>query len=366
MFVFKIIIKGFIFPFFLSIISILSILLLGKMVPLVEFFVRSGASFYDLVKTFLLFMPVVMQFAIPISALFAMLIAFIRLTKDGEVIGLMAIGLRPERILYPVLLISGVIFFASLFISLHVLPLSKREAREFLKEVGQKSLSKGIVEGRFVELSRGLIFFTNKNRHNGKRLKGIFLWDARDEHSPLTVYAQKGSISSLGSDGLVLQLKNGVITQKDSASNKETLLLFKQYLLSIGVNNDNLRLTRGEMTIKGLKNMMRQPQLSPSKKRRYLSEMIRRFCLPFGAFLLCLSGAVIGIFFGKRGISQGIALGIIVFMAYYLLNTLCKNIFEAGNFPSSSILYIPNILFILINFWLWRLLFKKGPQEGVF
>ncbi len=358
----KLIVKEFLFPFGISLFSVLSILLLGRIVPLLEFFVRAGAGAGDLLKTVILFMPLFLQFALPMAGLFGLLICFVKLTQSNEVIGLFAIGIRPGAILRPVLLLSIFLFLSTLTISTTLVPHSKLVARQFLKDLGENKLYTGIPEGRFVELTKGLILFANKNRRQGKRLKGVFIWDYREKTNPYIVYAQKGTI--LGDESahsILLKLENGVIYRETKDLYTIDILTFKEYSLTVGFEATIHKKSRGEMKIGELMDNLRKKEISPQKRKKYVSELIRRFMLPVGAFLLSLLAAPLGIFFGRSGMSMGVALGIMSFLGYYLLTTLCTNLYETSAVGTAFILSLPNLILTALSIFLWRKLFKKGP-----
>ena len=358
----KLIVKEFLFPFGIALFSVLSILLLGRIVPLLEFFVRAGAGIGDLLKTVMLFMPLFLQFALPMAGLFGLLICFVKLTQSNEVIGLFAIGIPPRAILRPVLLLSFLLFISTLFISTTLVPHSKFMARQFLKDLGENKLYTGIPEGRFVELTKGLVLFANKNRKQGKRLKGVFIWDYREKSTPFIVYAQKGTI--LGDESthsILLRLKNGAIYRESKDLYTTDILTFKEYSLTVGFEETVHRKSRGEMKVSELLDNIDKKEISTQKRKKYISELIRRFMLPIGAFLLSILAAPLGIFFGRSGMSMGIALGISSFLGYYLVTTLCTNLYETNAVGSALILSLPNLILTAFALFLWRTLFKKGP-----
>lgn len=366
MLVYKLVIKEFFFPFGIALFSILSILLLGRMVPLLEFFVRSGANFGDLLKTITLFFPLFLQFALPMSGLFGMLISFVRLTQSHEIIGIFAIGVRPHSIFLPVFIISFSLFIASLMISTRLVPHSKYSAKSFLKEIGESTLYRGVPEGRFVEISRNLILFANKNKDQGRKLKGIFIWDHKENSTPLMIYAKRGAIlHGKDSRSIVLELKNGTMTRYGRDLETTDVISFDEYSLVVGFQETSHKKSRGEMTTAELVSHIERQDISSQKRLKYTSELVRRYTLPVGTLFLCLLAAPLGIFFGRSGLSTGIALGIATFFGYYLITTLTTNIYETAAVASAMVLVIPDALLIALTWWLWHLMVKKGPVTFV-
>lgn len=366
MLVYKLVIKEFFFPFGIALFSILSILLLGRMVPLLEFFVRSGANFGDLLKTITLFFPLFLQFALPMSGLFGMLISFVRLTQSHEIIGIFAIGVRPRSIFLPVFIISFSLFIASLMISTRLVPHSKYSAKSFLKEIGESTLYRGVPEGRFVEISRNLILFANKNKDQGRKLKGIFIWDHKENGTPLMIYAKRGAIlHGKDSRSIVLELKNGTMTRYGRDLETTDVISFDEYSLVVGFQETSHKKSRGEMTTAELVSHIERQDISSQKRLKYTSELVRRYTLPVGTLFLCLLAAPLGIFFGRSGLSTGIALGIATFFGYYLITTLTTNIYETAAVASAMVLVIPDALLIALTWWLWHLMVKKGPVTFV-
>jgi len=358
----KLVIKECGLPFGIALFSAITILLLGKIVPLLDFFIRSGASLKDLLKTCLLFLPVFFQFAIPLAGLIGFLAAFLKLTRDSEILSLFAVGVNPVRLLVPVLVFSTFLFFASISISLFFLPRAKAEVRQYLRELGERRLAQGIPEARFFEVSKGLILFTNKSRKDGKKLKGVFIWDSRRKKSPSMIYAQKGWIvPSNNGRSIQLRLKNGVTSRIKKDYSSGEVFSFDEYVIRIGFKEVEPQLGRGGTGTMELIRMAHHKDIPQKKKRRIISELQMRFSQPLGTVFLCLLGPPLGIFFGRSGISTGIFLGISAFFSYYVLITFTKNLYELGVVGSSLVLWIPNIAAAMGGLVAWNTVFKKGP-----
>ena len=72
-------------PFILSLIVLTGIMLLGNLVKMVNLVINKGVDLILVLKSFLYFIPYLLAYTVPIACLFAILLAFSRLSSDNEI-----------------------------------------------------------------------------------------------------------------------------------------------------------------------------------------------------------------------------------------------------------------------------------------
>jgi lipopolysaccharide export LptBFGC system permease protein LptF len=83
--------------------------------------------------------------------------------------------------------------------------------------------------------------------------------------------------------------------------------------------------------------------------------------LPIGVLILGIMAAPLGIIFGRTGLSEGIALGITAFLAYYLSMAFASSLADTGDISPVIALWIPNLMFGGMAVGSIILLGKRGP-----
>jgi len=207
--------------------------------------------------------------------------------------------------------------------------------------------------------------YLNVSKSHGRKLKGVFLQDARNPKTVSEIFAKKGEIlTSKDGSCIILSLKDGTLHQVDISKDRSNIIKFGLYILKLYVNVPSRGKSRGEMGLKELIENARNPQTSPRQKRKLLIEFNKRLALPIGAFILALLGAPLGIKFGRTGIAGGVALALSAFIIYYIMLVFSENLAEVGIISPWISLWIPNVLFSIITWWLWKTIYENGPLLG--
>ena len=89
-------------------------------------------------------------------------------------------------------------------------------------------------------------------------------------------------------------------------------------------------------------------------------ELQKKFSLPFACLVMALIGLPLGIG-SKSGRSWGVAVALVVFLAYYLLLSAAWSFGEGGFYPPIVGMWVPNIVFALVGVLLFRQSLKEAP-----
>ncbi len=351
-------------PLLFSLFTLTALLLLGRLIPLLEPLLGSGITLGEFGRLIVLIVPTLLLVVVPVSCMMGILLAFMRLSRDGEMLALFACGIGPRQMAMPVAIVCLAAWGLSLATSTRWLPESKAKSKVFIAEVMQKALAKGIPEQVFLTPVDGLTIYCNKTSRGGKRLKGVYIKDSRRQELSYQILARRGDIVA-GPRGrqVVLKLRDGTLTRIGGDFTRMDLLRFDSYMLHLDLALHEPGRGRGEMGLGELLKQARAPGNSNSRTWRYLTEFHKRLAIPVGTFVLGMLAAPLGILFGRAGLSGGVAIGLGTFLAYYLLIIFGGNLAESGVVPATA-LWFPNLLFGIMALWLWRLLSRRGPIQG--
>lgn len=362
----RMILREVVLPFMFSLGAMSLLFLIGKLFSHVEPLLAAGISLREFIKLNLLMLPIFLYVLIPICSLLGVLIAFLRFSRDSEILALFSCGIGPARLLAPLMIIASAALVSALVVSAVVVPYSKRETSRFMDDITEKALLRGIPEKRFFTPTRGLTFFVDRSFDQGRHFQGVFIRDARSDSFSYDILARKGGLSiDMQSGHVILKLFNGRLLSISSDLERTDTVDFKKYLLSLSSNEEaGGRKRRGEMTTMELFDASSDAAISQDKRLSYLVEFHKRVGIPFGAFLMSLMAAPLGIFFGRGGMSQGICVGLAVFLVYYLAILFGTTMAEDGTMPCFLGVWIPNLFLLLFTFAIYRRLFQRGPLQG--
>ncbi len=358
----KIVLKETALPFFLSLAAMSLLFLVGKLFTHLEPLLAAGISLEEFLKLNLLMLPIFLYILIPICTLLGVLIAFIRLSRDSEIIALFACGTSPSRLLFPVLIVCMAAFLSGLLISGIVVPEAKRQTSRFMDDITERALMRGLPEKQFFTPVKGLTFFVDKAIKGTRNYRGIYIRDARGKAMTYSILARKGNLSTDAKSGkIALELLEGRLIRIDQRYELADTILFDRYILSLASEPESTKKRRGEMTTLELYRLSRSTGVSNRRRVKYLIEFHKRIGVPFGAFLLGLLAAPLGIFFGRGGISAGICAGLSAFLIYYIAILLGTTLADEGTLSPGLGVWLPNIAFSILVLYSCGLLYKKGP-----
>ncbi|MGB9711855.1 MAG: LptF/LptG family permease [Dissulfurimicrobium sp.] len=357
----RMLLKEMLIPFVLAFSALNALLLLGRLLPLFEPILRAGIGFKDMLRFVALILPTFWAFVLPMATVLGVLLGFLRLSRDSEALALFACGITPRKMLIPVSLVVLTAFVAGLFISSYVLPKSKMASKIFLIELTQLALARGVPEKTFFTPIKGLTIYADKTANGGKSLDGIFIWDSRKQGSTSQILAGHGEILvAPGGKEAALRLTNGILNMTGHDYKDTDTMEFKDYTLRLRLAEGAYEPSRGDLSIDKLWKEINNPKNTKDDNLSYLTEFYERLALPFGTLILGIMAAPLGVFFGRSGLSGGIALSLTAFLTYYTLMISMANLAETGLTPPFLSLFLPNAVFLCITAATLWLFDRKG------
>jgi lipopolysaccharide export system permease protein len=352
-------------PFLFSFCALSVLLFLGSLLPLLEPLLRAGIRPVELGRFAILVLPTFWAIVFPMSALLSVLIGFLRLSRDSEILALFACGAGLKKLIIPVIMVSITACLVSFFLSASVIPKAKSASRSFIRELTERSLARGISEKVFLSPMSKLTLYVDKSLDQGHRFKGVYIQDARKKRVTYQILARDGKLfAQPGGLEVGLRLSNGTLNRISDDYRKTDTLDFKSYALRLNLTGKDRKQKRGELGLEDLLKAASDPDTSARHKVHYLTEFHERLAVPIGALILGIMAAPLGILFGRTGLSGGIALGLAAFLAYYLSMAFAASMADTGNISPVIALWVPNLIFTGITVGLIILLYKQGPLRG--
>ena len=339
---------GFLFFNFLLFISIIF--------DLTELLFIENAPPLEVGKLVLFRLPAFFDLVIPVSILFAILLAFGHLSAHGEITALRSGGVSLFRIEKSVLFLAILLSSLALYSSAYLTPWSNLQYKRTYREIILRRPTLQVKEKIITDLKNRKLY-TYRLDPKTRRMEEIILFEFLPEEDhlfPRITLAQSGRFQED-----VLQLEeasfyqlggNYRITQQGKFSS-QTLYL-KAYLPQEVMEEK----TPDEMNLTELRSMLKKEKANPSpdqeKIRRLEVDFHGRVAIPLATFLLSLIAIPLGIRVdrGEKSISLGISLIIVV--VYYVLFLAGKLMGQEGLLPVYLAMWFPNILIGAAGVWL--------------
>lgn len=343
--------------FLLGITVFTLILLMGRLIKLTEMVVSRGVPFTDVARMIMYLMPSFLVFTIPMAFLLAVLLAFGRLSADNEVTILKASGVSLVQIMPPVLFCALLAAILALSASIVGVPWGNSAFKELSFKVLKQNASATIREKIFWDEIPGVILYTDQYDDQTQTLKGVIIHDGRNPGRPMTIFARQGTIAGgAGQQALRLSLADGSI-HAAGKGDEYRLVLFGEYIMSVGGEGSAAGISRNELDMKvgELLKQIDNPATAPKTRLKMLSELHSRFAFPFASLVFAFIAVPLGIQNRRSGKSSGFSISIGILLSYYLMLSLVRTLAEKGGVPPAIALWMPNLVFLAIGWYLLRL-----------
>jgi len=344
------IIKEISFPFFISLLILTFILLIGKILQLMELMINKGVSFLAIAKLILYLMPSFLTFTIPIALLISILTALGRLSADSEIVVMKASGISLYQLVQPIIAMALAASLVTAALSMFVAPFSNHATKSLLFSIIQNKASVGIKEKVFNDDFSGLVIYAERIPVDGESMESVFIYDTRLSAEPSTILARRGKLySNPQSMSVALRLEDGSIHSVNSslASYKKTA--FKSYDIQLDMTTVAAKPEKSKAEL-GLRELvqMRNTIKDSKQKRELTTEYHKKFAVPFACLIFGVLGIPLGITSRRSGKSRGFSVGIGIVLLYYVMQLAGDALGETGRIPPVIGAWAPNIIFLTV------------------
>ncbi len=349
-------------PLFVCLGGLILVLIIGRLTQLTRLLFTSSLTLTDIAEIIALLLPTIALYALPMATLIGVLLAFVRLGSDNELVALRCAGIGFKQFFAPVSAVVLITTTLSFAVSLYALPLANRALRHKLKSLGRAVIPSLLHEGTFIDTVPGVILFFNRVDPVHLALHGIFIQDSRKEKVKASIVAANARLIDLSDKNqLVLKINNGVITRVGKRYDDAQAIFFDTYDLAIPL--DELLPSAGHKSRK--RNEMTLGELSEKYRTKHdprlAMEYHQRLALPMACLLLGCVAAPLGTLFQRGNRMMGVITGIAIFLGYYILLSAGKGLGENGLIPPAVAIWTPNAVCTVLAGYLWVKTNRESP-----
>ncbi len=355
-------------PFGVSLLGFTAIVFLGRLMKITQMIVVKGVGLVEVLQTCLYLLPYLMVFTLPMAATVGILLSLTRLSVDREVMAMKTAGMSFAQLLPPILGFSLAAAGVTLILTVFGSPWGQQATRDLLNNVAKKRADLGLQEQVFNTDFQGLMLFANQVSSHGGGLKGIFVYDFRDQENPNTVYAQSGQLSyDEGQESMMMELTDGYVFrwgQEESGLNRWQVVDFKSYRLPLQLFSFGLKgggRSESEMSLGELWSRLSQEPAGTDPYNRAVVELNQRFAMPLGALILCLIAMPLGLSHRHQGRTWGLIVGLALFLVYYIVFTASWRLAIGFKINPALAPWTSDFLFIWVALFLWYRSVKELP-----
>jgi lipopolysaccharide export system permease protein len=348
---------------FVSIFIIVS----ARMLSITEMVVNRGVLAGDVIRMILYLLPDMIGFALPASSLIAVVVAFLRLSADSEIIALKSSGVSLYQMLPPVVALSATWLILSLGISFIAVPWGNRSFKDLLFKIAQSKGDLGIKERVFSEPFDGVVFYVQSFSNRESVMRNVFVVDRRDKSVTSNIVAREGRILTFPRERVIkLHFLDGTMFIMDKKLSSSRSIKFTTYDLNIGLKDIMAALASRqkapkEMSAGELIRSLASETKGEMKYNEMMIELMEKGAIPVAVFLMGVIGVPLGAQLRARGRSVGIGLSLVVFIFYYVCLAGMRSICETGVIPPALGVWIPDLFLLFISMYFIRRVANERP-----
>ena len=327
----------------------------------IDKFASSNATWQQVVFDYYLnFVPYFVNLFSPLFVFIAVIFFTSKLADNSEIIAMKSTGMSFKRLLRPYFYSAALIALCTFMLGAYVIPRGNVERVNFENTYIKKKTDITAVDNVQMQVDTGVVAYITHFDNTNKSGYGF----------SLDKFVNKKLVSHLTAQSI----------QYDTLSARRFSWTLRYYTIRT-LKGMREEITSGERLdtiiimepkdffyVRGQQETMTVPQLSEFIDRQRLRgaagistfevEYHKRFAMPFAAFILTLIGVSLSCEKRKGGMGTSIGIGIALSFSYILFQTISSTFALNAGLPAMIAVWIPNILFAIIAF----VLFRRTPQ----
>lgn len=282
---------------------------------------------------------------LPLALFLGLLISISRMYAESEMAVLASVGMGPQRLWKPLLLVSLPIMLVVGLASLWLAPLSASRAKEMIEVANRSFLIAGLEPGRFVELpGKGGVLYVTELTPDGTRFKQLFV-QRENEGRVDIITAHEGSLNLIGDTERYLRLKDGFRVEGAIGSRDFRMMRFETNDVRVPdrENDNKADDLAADSTV----------DLARSGKPMAIAEVNWRFAMPLFVGILAVFAMPLARSEPRQPQYGLILFALLVYLVGMILLLLGTSLIGSGKMPSWLGLWWVHLPMLVFAFWLF-------------
>ncbi len=327
------------------------IFLMGKMLKITKLIINYQVEAGVIVRLLVYSIPHFLVFVMPMAVMMAILLAFMRMAADNEILVMKSAGVSLYRMIPAPLAVIVCGTLATLVMTIYGMPLGKLAIKRLTYEALATHANVGLQARTFNNRFEKVTLYVNAVDTQTMQMQDIFIEDRRNPQAVATIVAPTGQLIRLPERRAVrLRLFNGLINQIQRGEQSANVLRFATYDFVFNFKPaDKLarykRKDEDEMRLAELRAHIRSVRSDPDDYYEALNEYHSKFSIPAACLALGLLAIPLGVELKSNRKSAGLGMGLSLFMMYYIMMSAGRSLAEVGLVEPALGLWLPNAVF---------------------
>lgn len=334
---------------FTAIIAILiSLIWFSRAIPFLRYVTENGIELSKFLYLFILILPWLLLFIIPVSLFAAILLIYNRLIANNEITILKNSGLTNFEICRPIIFLGIISSLLCFSISLYLMPYANKQLRILRVDFKDNYSNLSFSPQTFETLKELTIYAKDRDEKN--QLFGILLHDERSSQYSITITAKTGHIVTEDNTAL-LYMEDGTVQKFNYLSRKSEILNFDNYVFNLSDNQKGSTKFHWKAQERYLQELLYPESDSEDiELRRYRAELHQRFTYPLLPIIFSIIAltCILRGEFSRRGNSSNIILANLAASVFLGLIMASYGLIEYSP-KFTPVLYLNFVIFFIVS-----------------
>lgn len=341
--------REFLSPFIISLFFLTFVFLMMRIPEITNKVVNFNADLSSILLLMAYMLPRFMEFTIPMSVMIAILLTFMRMSGENELIALKGAGVSLYSLLPPVLIFSLAGVVLTSMVTVAGVPWGRLSLKKKTLELARSNMDMALQERQFNSELENVMIYISQVDMKTKKLTDVFIEDRRNKGVVGISIAPSGELIRSEDAIYTIRLFDGVINQVNEDEGSVNHIRFGNYDINIDLNDtaggDAQVIKRlSEESLTDLIRLVQTGGIDDKLLRSALMQLHEKFSIPFACLSLGLLAFPLGVQSNSLQKSSGFSLGVFFFLLYYFFLAAGWSAGETGNFPPGLAMWLPNII----------------------
>ena len=326
----------------------------------IDKFTQSHASAKQIIfEYYLNFIPYFSNLFSPLFVFIAVIFFTSKLADNSEIIAMKAAGMSYKRLLRPYLISAGIIAVTTFFLGAYAIPRGNVSRVNFENTyIKKKKIT--TADNIQLQVDTGVVAYITHFDNETKSGYGFSLDKFSNKQLVSSLTAQSLQYDTLSDHRYSWTLRHyrirklvGMREKITSGSKLDTIIMMEPTdFFYVNKQQETMTLPQLDEFIS------KQTLRGAAGVSTFQVEYHKRFASPFAAFILTIIGVSLSSQKRKGGMGTAIGIGLALSFSYILFQTISSTFAINAGWPPMLSVWIPNILFAIIAF----VLYKRTPE----
>lgn len=330
---------------------LLGVVWLTQSLSLIDMIVNHGLSLGNFLQITVFLLPSFLLILLPASVFLAVMFVYARLETDREIVVIRSAGLSSFQILSPALTVAVIVMAIAYAISLYLMPVGYRNFKERQFELRNDLAALLVREGQFRSIGSDITVYVRERSPTGV-LRGLMLYDSRDDNARVTMTAERGALIATP-QGPRFVLEGGSRQVRDIETGRLSILYFDRYVVDLSQFVDPVSGNRWRNADERYIPELFEVAADPAHRHlaaEYRVAAHQRLSQPLYtlAFAMIAGAAILGGHFSRRGRSQRLMIGAAAFASVLIVSNVLPS-FAVDRPILIPSLYLAPVLIVVLS-----------------